>query len=250
MVDSRNICTLCIDKGFSNTFELCDDCIDKPISRDSDGIIHERSHAIVKVRTTLPPGSLAWMLPKARLLARHVKSSFAVANTDPNTSADLDLERRCLIGECEVKTAVGYPFWVCLQCSSGYPRNLTLWRTIDNNSLEPEQFQDQIGYVCEPCAQKEYQPHPNDENVPEKPYWWEHGAHHHLVRITDSSVPDEAMDTDKKLVALERKFQELDKKQDERIGSVDKRLASVDERLAKLEDMLTQLLAQTKPGLS
>jgi hypothetical protein len=116
---SRNICTVCIDKEFSDTYDLCDACIDTCGSLDS--FVHERSHAVVRVTTMLPSGTLAWMIPRARKVAQYVKEQFAPKeDQEPVEDVDStsDSPRKCLIGECGSKASVEFPFWVCLECAS------------------------------------------------------------------------------------------------------------------------------------
>ncbi|KAJ7090797.1 hypothetical protein B0H15DRAFT_836939 [Mycena belliarum] len=206
---TRLFCIQCIDKLFSDTIDLCSDCIEQTPERDA--FVHTRSHVLAKTSRRIHDGEMAWLIPEARVMATRVKKAFKDANSllsrieggaktgrHANKSRSSHSEKIC----CCCGEPVSLPCWVCVAC-------------VEDT------------YVCVDCDAKRA-PALEDGVSPK------HSLTDPLIQILDNEPIPEPVTADGRLAELETKMLGLDSK----LASLEEKLES---RFGSLEAILQSI---------
>ncbi|KAJ7657340.1 hypothetical protein DFH06DRAFT_991084, partial [Mycena polygramma] len=207
--DVWHFCIQCMDDRYCDTVDLCSECMDQTVERDT--LVHTSSHVMIKSFRRIHDGELAWVIPEARVVAERAKKAFHEAASllsrmgSSKRSGHSRKSKHAAKTCCCCEQPVSCPCWVCLDCVE-----------------EP--------YICMDCDAKRA-PH-NPELVPS------HGLNHPLVYILDSDPIPEILTTDLRLAELETKMQGLDSKMASLEEKLDTKFASLEAILAGIGDKL------------
>ncbi|KAK0462478.1 uncharacterized protein EV420DRAFT_1265318 [Desarmillaria tabescens] len=213
ILGSRLACLTCMNDSFTDTIDLCTNCIDTSCERG--GFMHDPSHVLLKFDSVVLDGRLRWMIPEARSMVVRIKKEFRSSLKNRIEPMEKSGSSHSSQSKKEASTAasppkcrccgkvISLPCWVCLIC------------TID-------------AYVCDECDAEKKEPMPGDPHELGEP----------LLRIADCNPPAEVVATEVKLAALEKKFDKVD----QRLAALEDR---VENRLSAMETILKEYFSSS-----
>ena len=144
MVDERWMCAECVGSTYSNTIDLCPDCIDKDVFRERDNVQHRRSHVVMKFYSTMFMWEQVRLMKRARLIVSQALPLFppdAAPMVSQSSSGEDDSAKDITADETndgagaeaaqapaepeqpksrfscsECNTSLSLPCWFCLSC--------------------------------------------------------------------------------------------------------------------------------------
>ncbi|TFK64963.1 hypothetical protein BDN72DRAFT_922091 [Pluteus cervinus] len=229
LYEMRMICLVCVDKGFTNTTDICRECMMLSCSRGQ--LKHDPSHSMIKFEYVVHNFKEVW---PSHTNAAHAKIALKAAeeavtsrgkdegglpsDSGPSNSTSSILCVYCL-------KPVSVPCWVCRVCV-------------------PHIF------ICTTCEEARIPPTEDDG----------HRLDHALIRIS-TTKPDPQTDADEpslearlaafetkvedRTIQLETRVAQLETKVQERLTQLE---TKIQERLGVLEHLLSQIVAQTSPS--
>ncbi|KAF8147003.1 hypothetical protein K438DRAFT_2091048 [Mycena galopus ATCC 62051] len=213
--DTRLFCIQCMDEQGYYYIDLCADCHEK--TPQNYGFIHMRSHLLIKTFRRIHDAELAWIIQKAKVVAKRVKKRSKEAQAPPSRSEGTpqtnshaaqpksQVQLRC----CACDMPVSHPFWVCIHCAEDT-------------------------YVCLDCDAKRAPAKPDGVNL-------KHKLSHPLVELLDNEPTPEPvtdvslMDLMTRTSGLDTKIAALEAKMETKIAALEMKLES---RFAALEAIL------------
>jgi len=200
--NTRLFCIECMDDRYFDTIDLCSRCSGQ--TPEYNGFVHKRSHLVIKTCRRVHDGAMAWIVPRAKVVATRVKEAFKAHSL--HAAPMPGGQQVC----CSCGKSVSPPCWVCIDIAC------------DMNT-----------YFCTDCDARR-------TTTLLKMASPKHKLAHPLVQIFDTELISLPVMTDVSIGTLDTKITDLRKKLDGLEEKLERKIEEIlERRFASLEAILT-----------